>query len=242
VNAGRDLPILDQLGAEFARLVEEELGAGARPERARLRERPQPVRTRGAHRVLRRATVVLVLLCLVGGVALAARFGGGDTPGHTSPTVLGHGAGSGWSLSAYRDGGRLCALLDIGDQIASHCDRAPGPAELRASSVIAGGRRFVFGLAGPRVAAVAFGPTGRRAATEVAVDDSAALAAGVPAGTRWFLLPLHSSPDAIRAPAALTPIAEDGRPLGPAILDCSLGVVGRACERAIRRRAMNAAG
>jgi hypothetical protein len=236
-----DLPILDEIGRELEQL------AGA------PRTAPAPsasARRRGAHagsrrtaRVTRRAAIVLVLLCLVGGVALAARFAGGEdgTPAHTAPTLLGRAGGGAWHVSAYRDQDRLCFLLATpGSALTSDCGTEPAAGGVRATSLSAGERRLVAGLAGPRVAAVAVRVGGRhaRAETHAAADPGAATAAGVPAGSRWFVVALPSVGGAAgRDPALVTPLDRDGKLVGEPYLDCSLGVVGSACERRIRAAA-----
>jgi hypothetical protein len=183
------------------------------------------------------------MLCLVGGVALAARFGngGGGAAADTSPATLGRGATGGWRLSAYRDRGRLCLLFTLGEgKLSSECGPAPDPDKLRATSIDGQGHRFVIGLAGAQVSTVSVRVGDRRSSgsTKPAVDPAAAREAGVPDGTRWFVLALDHD---LRAPAHVLAFGRDHRRLGPAYVDCSLGVVGRACQWAIRARAREAA-
>jgi hypothetical protein len=243
-GANPDLPILDELGAEFSALVDAEFDAPPQRPRARLPQQPPRPRRRQAHRVARRSVVMVVLLCLVGGVALAARFGaGGDQPAHTSPTVLGKSASAGWQLSAYRDRGRLCVLFMAGDEPTSSCGPELGRDELWASSAAANSGRFVFGLTGPRVGAVAVrvGATRAGASTSAVADPEAAEAAGVNASTRWFVVPVQSTDlDARLAPAHALPLDDSREWLGPAYVDCSLGVVGAACQRRIKANAARA--
>lgn len=243
-NVNPDLPILDELGREFELMA---TGAPApsssappsRPEPARVRRRGHG--SRRTARIGRRAAVVLVLLCLVGGVALAARFasGGGRTPAHTAPALLGRTAGA-WGLSAYRDQGRLCFLLTGGGgALTSECGSAPGADGVRATSLRAGGRRLVAGIAGPKVGEVRVrvGSIAVRTSTHAAADRGAAAAAGVPSGSRWFVASLPGAHAAADAPALLTPLDGNGKRLGAPYLDCSLGVAGAACERRIRAAA-----
>jgi hypothetical protein len=237
-NVSQDLPILDELGREFRALVAAELGAH-RPERARLPQRARPSkRERGAHRIARRATVVLVLLCLVGGVALAARFGVGSSGNslHTSPTLLGRSGTQGWSVSAYRDRGRLCLLFHRGADLTSQCGSLLAPDRLRATSLLTGDHRFVVGLSGPGVAAVTVKVGGQRASRPArrAGDPAAARSAHIPGGTRWFAVPL---PPRLKGPATVLGHDSHGSASGPAYVDCSLGVTSPLCERAIRARA-----
>lgn len=263
-GANPDLPILDELREELEALAAAEPVNGngrhgsvhPRPVRRephpapRERQRmpaasPAPRRRRGqAPRVARRATIVLVLLCLIGGVALAARFGasGRDVPAHTAPALLGRAASGEWRLSAYRDRGRLCFYFAApSGELSSDCGAEPAADGLRATSVVDGGRRFVVGLAGPHVAAItlAAGPARGGSATRRPLDLDAAAASGVPAGARWFVIDLDAG-SAGRAPALVTPLDGDGQPLGAPFADCSLGVIGAACERRIRAAAANA--
>jgi hypothetical protein len=251
MNVDRELPILDELGAEFTRLIEFDEARAAAP---RTAPTPAPAgrlpglfrgrRGRRPARVTRRVAVVLVLLCLVGGVALAARFGGGggDGPAHTAPALLGRAGGGAWHVSAYRDQGRLCLLLALRDgPLTSDCGPQPGPTEVRATGLRDGSRRLVAGLTGPRVAAVAVrvGERTVRVGTRAADDRVAAEEAGVRSGDRWFVAPLvaGTGPGA----AFVTPLGSDRRRLGPAYVDCSLGVVGAACRAQVRAAASAAA-
>jgi hypothetical protein len=280
-----DLPILEELGAEFETLVrttyaaEGERGATAarrgQPERERTAvpgDRPTPDRhtvrrraplpaSRGAgergaqaRRIGRRAAIVLVLICLVGGVALAALRGGGDSGGeaHTTPALLGRDDAGAWSFSVYRDEGRLCTVfVPRGGELSGNCGTAPDRGHLRAGSAIAAGRRYVFGLTGPEVERVTAALAVPGAAASVAGraiaaarvrgpgDKGAARGAGFPAGDGWFVVdlgPVHR----IRrpgAPAVVTPFTRHGHRVGPAYVDCSLGVIAPACRRRIESAA-----
>jgi hypothetical protein len=244
VTANPDLPILDELGEEFARLIDTELGRVASRERARPAQRPSRTRTRRGHRhrrVARRSAIVLVLLCLIGGVAVAARLGGDGKPADTSPTTLGRDPTLGWRLSGYRDRGRLCLLFGAGGELTSACGPALGASGLRTTSLVAGDRRFVAGLTGAQAGAVAVNVDGARRVegTRRATDPEAAGEAGVPAGAHWFVV---SFAKPTRAPARVVTLDDRGRRLGPVRVDCSLGVVGPACIRQIRARAEDAPG
>ncbi|HVW46265.1 MAG TPA: hypothetical protein VHA76_04365 [Solirubrobacterales bacterium] len=277
-----DLPILDELGAEFEAMVSaawagEADGAAAIAEtppvvdaepaparpapaaarhapRRRLPETPsRTARARGvqARRVGRRAAIVLLLVCLVGGVAFAALHGGGSgARTHTAPTPLGRAADGAWSFSAYRDEGRLCTVfVPHGGELSGNCGAAPADGQARAGSAIAGGRRYVFGITGAGVARVSASlgekrPRGalRDGATPVRapVDRGAATDAGFPAGDGWFVLDLGPARGAAghdRAPAVVVPLDHRGRQAGPAYVDCSLGVIGVACRRRIEAAA-----
>lgn len=265
-----DLPLLDELGNEFEAMVEAawaaEAPTAARPtpdpagaDRHTARRRaPAPpsrqARERGAQvrRVGRRATILLVLVCLIGGVAFAALRGGGSNgPAHTAPTPLGRAGDGAWSFSAYRDGGRLCTVfVPRGGELSGSCGAAPGPGQLRAGSAIAGGRRYIFGITGAGVArataSLAEGagtPNGiRRKAAGLArapIDRSAAADAGFPAGDGWFVFDLGpvGSTGRAGAPAVVTPFDRRGRRAGPAYVDCSLGIIGPACKRRIEAAA-----
>jgi hypothetical protein len=276
-----DLPILDELGAEFEALVGAAYATGARPAGAdgarprragarvqpdrpsdRHTERrraplaaPRRSRERGAQarRIGRRAAIVLVLVCLVGGVAFAA-LRGGDGPGehgHTSPALLGRDAGGAWSFSVYRDGGRLCTVfVPRGGELSGSCGAAPGRGRLRAGSAIASGRRYVFGVGGASVerASVALssgathlGSDGLTGAAPVRrpVDVEAASDAGLPAGDGWFVLDLGpvKSGGQSAAPAVVTPLTRQGDRVGPPYVDCSLGVLAPACVQRIESAA-----
>jgi hypothetical protein len=251
MSGNHDLPILDELGAELARMLEADEApapsaptlVAAPPAAPAPHPAPPPAPRRALRggrrslRVTRRVAVVLSLLCLVGGVALAARFAGsGDAPSHTSPALLGRAGGGAWHVSAYRDEHRLCLLLNLaGGGLTSDCAGPPGPAAVWTTSLRAEGRRFVAGLAGPRVAAVSVRSGGNRArvVTRAATDPGVAGEAGVPAGTRWFVVALPAGSDA----AVVTPLDGDRRRLGSAFVDCSLGVFGPACRAQVRAAA-----
>jgi hypothetical protein len=244
-----DLPIIDELGAEFRRLVAAELAPGRPAAPAR------PARRGERRRVARRAAIVAGLLCLIGTVAVAARLGGDGPASDTSPAAL--GAGASWQLSAHRHSGSLCLLLDASGGLSDSCGLLPGRRGVRATSALGVGVRYVVGLAGGEVAHVRVRVGGRVAAvaTRAPEDRSRAGAAGVPAGVRWFVLevalggsgagttprvgaaPASSS---VSAPAQVTPLDRAGRPIGPAVLDCSLGVVGAECEHMAEKGAQSA--
>jgi hypothetical protein len=265
-----DLPILDELGAEFEALAKAAAGspAGDRVDRARggadldrhgTRRRVAATPTRAtrerrsqARRVGRRAAIVLVLVCLVGGVAFAAlRGGGSDGRSHTAPAPLGRAADGAWTLSVYRDEGRLCGLfVPRGGELSGRCGIAPGPGAVWAESAIAAGRRYVFGVVGGGVtrirSSLAEDEVSRgiwRTAVAPArqpIDPGAAGDAGLPAGDRWFVLDLGAaagSPDHGRAPAVVIPIDDSGHRAGRAYVDCSLGLIGTACKRRIETAA-----
>lgn len=246
-----DLPILDEIGRELEQLagVASVSTPMASPVPMQPAATPPALRRRGAHgggrrtaRVTRRAAVVFVLLCLVGGVAVAARFaGGGDgTPSHTAPTLLGRAGGGAWHLSGYRDQGRLCFLLTTpGAALTSECGSEPPADGVRATSLRAGRDRLVAGLAGRLVGAVEVRVDDRRTrvATHGVTDREAAADAGVPLSGRWFVAVLPASGTASSGLALVTPLSQDGKLLGKPYLDCSLSVVGPACERRIRAAA-----
>lgn len=246
MSANPDLPILDELGAEFAAMVDADFAAspgrrhGERPhQRARLPQvAPRP--RRGAHRVARRVAILLVLLCLIGGVALAAHFGAGagQKDAHTAPTVIGQDTGGRWRLSAYRDRGRICLLFSAGGELTERCGQ-PGLSRLQVTSAIADGHRYVVGLAPPRVRAVAVQVAGASAtaATGPVADPDAADGAGVPRAARWFVVPIDPGAAQLQAPAAVVALDGRGHRLGPAYADCSLGGIDAACQRRIRARA-----
>jgi hypothetical protein len=265
-----DLPILDELGAEFAALVAgtdrrpadgAPHGGNDTPDRHAARRRaPLPStasRDRGAQarRIGRRAAIVLVLLCAVGGVAFAALRGGGDGSGaaHTAPAQLGHAGDGAWSFSAYRDEGRLCTVfVPRGGELSGNCGAAPRRGRLRTGGAIADGRRYLFGIAGPEVERISVAateaPAGRRSTWRIAAgqvraptDRAAARAAGFPAGDGWFVVDLGPAGRTTRAksPAVVTPLDARGHRTGPRYVDCSLGVIGQACKRRIEAAAAN---
>jgi len=260
VNAHNpDLPILDELGLEFEALARS--AAAAETERHAVRRRaPLPAsprsRERGAQarRIGRRAAIVLVLVCLVGGVAVAALRGGDGSGGHahTSPALLGRDDGGAWTFSAYRDEGRLCTVfVPRGGELSGNCGAAPGDGHLRAGSAIADGHRYVFGVTGAEVAraevslsAAGAGPPDGSQRTGAAgvrrpVDPTAASDAGLPAGDGWFVLDLGPVGRGGRAaaPAVVTAFTRHGHRAGPPYVDCSLGVLSPACERRIESAA-----
>jgi hypothetical protein len=249
-----DLPILDELGAEFEAMVSAAEIDRHTPRR-RLPATPyRSTRERGAQarRVGRRAAIVLVLVCLVGGVAFASLNGGGSGEHfHTAPTPLGHAADGAWSFSAYRDEGRLCTVfVPRGGELSGNCGGAPAHGRVRAGSAIAGGHRYVFGVAGQGVERVStkvgegnlVGADRRAGAAPVhaPIDRHAASDAGFPAADGWFVLdlgPVHGATDRPGAPAVVVPLDRHGDRAGPAYVDCSLGVIAPACKRRIEAAA-----
>ncbi len=136
-----------------------------------------------------------------------------------------------------------------GGELSGNCGDAPSRGEVRAGSAIAGGRRYVFGLAGPGVGRVSASlgedhPAGadrRAAATPVhAPVDPTPRRRGLPAGDGWFVLdlgPVHGAVGRPGAPAVVLPLDRRGRRAGPAYVDCSLGVIAPACKRRIEAAA-----
>ena len=194
----------------------------------------------------RRVAVMLALLCLVGGVALAARFGGGDggPPANTAPAVLGGVSGLRWRVSAYRYEGKLCFSLTGAGLPSASCGPPPTPGRLRPMSALIGGRRLVFGLVAEQVTNVTAFVGDRRfsAATRAPADRAAAEQAGLPAGERWFAVSFPARPDQslALAPARIAALSASGRRLGPLRLDCSLGIASAACRYSIEARARRA--
>lgn len=252
-----DLPILDELGAEFEMLAKSAWAAEIDLHTVRRRAPLPPMRGPGergaqARRIGRRASIVLVLVCLVGGVAFAALRGGDGSGGHahTTPALLGHDAGGAWTFSVYRNGGRLCTVfVPRGGELSGSCGAAPGHGRLRAGSAVAAGHRYVFGVAGPEVerASISLSEAGvaratwRTGAAEVRrpVDPHAAQDAGLPAGDSWFVLdlgPVRRGDDAA-TPAVVIPLTGHGHRAGPPYVDCSLGVLSPACVRRIESAA-----
>jgi hypothetical protein len=259
-----DLPILDELGAEFEAMVSaawavQANDATALPDRHTARRRLPATPSRAgrerraqARRVGRRAAIVLLLVCLIGGVALAALNGGGSgAHGHTAPTPLGRAADGAWSFSAYRDEGRLCTVfVPRGGELSGSCGVAPTHGEVRAGSAIAGGRRYVFGVTGLGVRRVSTKLAGKLppglhsfhglSFVHAPVDRDAASDAGFPAGDGWFVVGLGPVPGAgghPEAPAVVVPLDRHGDQAGPAYVDCSLGVIAPACKRRIEAAA-----
>lgn len=246
-----ELPIVEELGTEFRALVAKETGETSprsQPTaRARLRTR-EPSRRRGhGPRVARRVSVMLALLCLVGGVALAARFGAGDggAPPDTEPVALGSVPGLHWRVSAYRHSGKLCFSLTGGGLPSASCAPPPEAGRLRSLSALIGDRRLVFGLTDERVAKVSVAVGDRRssALTRAPAERGTAARAGLPTGVRWFavIFPARPGQSLALAPARIAGLGRSGRQLGPLRLDCSLGISTASCRRSIEARARHIA-
>jgi hypothetical protein len=120
---------------------------------------------------------------------------------------------------------------------------------VRAGSAIAGGHRYVFGVAGQGVERVStslgeghlVGAERRSGAAPVhaPIDRDAASDAGFPAADGWFVLdlgPVHAAGHP-GAPAVVVPLDRHGDRAGPAYVDCSLGVIAPACKRRIEAAA-----
>jgi hypothetical protein len=226
------------VAAELAAPNRARSATGDREHGTRMRLQPSPSRPRrgSARRIVRRSAVLLALLCLIGGVALASRFGSGDSPASTKPAHL--AANRQWRLSGYRDHGRLCLLFAAAGELGGECGPPPTPSRVRPTSAIAAGRRYVIGFAGTRVRhiEVRAGEDAVRAATHP--STAAAHAGGVPSDLRWFVVALGGPGQAInRAPAEVLALDAERRRLGAAELDCSLGLTGRACRRSVQSQA-----
>lgn len=197
------------------------------------RQRWASLRARPGTRVVRRVALLGALIALIGGVALAARLNlsVGGSAVDTAPVRL--ATGPGWTLGGYRHEDRLCVrLATFGSEMSVEC--APAHALLRVTSALAGGRRLVGGLVGPRVHSVEVrvGSRAQRVATRAAGAEDIE-AAGLPVGVRWFLLELDGlAPRERRAPADVQPLGAEGGRLGGASVDCSLGATHPACLRA----------
>ena len=238
-----DLPILDEIAAEFEAMVSatwaaeagpasaevapaEPRDAGATvpddPDRHTTRRRLPAAPSRAtrerhsqARRVGRRVAILLVLVCLVGGAAFAALRGGGSADhGHTAPTQLGHAGDGAWTFSAYRDEGKLCTVfVPKGGELSGSCGDVPATGHVRAGSAVAGGRRYVFGVTGPGVARVTTG------LDESGADRASRRAAAVRAPID------HAAASAAGFPAGdgwfvvdLGPVGTTGRAAAPAIV------------------------
>ena len=240
-----DLPIVDELRAELrARIRAEETRADratpADPPPARRRlSQPERRRFGFAGRVTRRSAVIVLLLCLVAGVALAQLGTHGDGPPHnTDPQEL--GASASWKISGYRDEGRLCVLFGTGPgETANDCGSVPQPGQVRATSAQTESRRFVVGLTGSGVREVTVWVGRQRASavTRTPIQAEEARMAGVPRGVRWFVVGAGLGTSA--APAHIIARDRSGERLGRPLLDCSLDLAGRACERAYEDRAFD---
>ncbi|HVY77494.1 MAG TPA: hypothetical protein VG898_03210 [Solirubrobacterales bacterium] len=247
-----DLPILDELREEFLALATEIAATEdptprARPAAPRARrgdhaEQPPRFasssrRSGRSRRIARRTATVLALLCLVGGVAVAARFGQNDAPpAHTDPARLAHSASQGWQIFAYRDKDRECVLLVADGDPASACGPSLANDGLLVSSVVGERGRLAFGLTGPAVVSVLVHSGSHRIETRTSPGGTnAAAAAGVPDGTRWFVASLGDG-ERFR-PVRVSGLDRAGERTGRSVLDCSLGPIGPACARTIEDRA-----
>jgi hypothetical protein len=226
-----ELPILSELEAE----LERELRALLPPARA-SRDR----RLRQPARVTRRALVLVALFSLVGASALAGRavFAPSPEPS-TAPALLSAGGHppEQWRLEAYLHGGSTCYALFVADTVSSACGAPPGRVGVLVTSAVSPTQRFVAGLAGADVHQVRV-RVGRQTLTVLTrrpPQAAGARRAQLPAHLRWFLAILPGNTPARNAPARVTPRDEAGHPLGPPVLDCSLGAASIACQRAASR-------
>lgn len=238
-----DLPILDDLRSQLrAKIVADQVATHGR----RRRGAPVPApavperrrRTRGAlGRVTRRSVVIVALLCLIAGGALAAGLSlrGGSGPLDTEPQELGTQDGA--QVFGYRNDGHLCIRVETARRGAGYCGAAPTDASLNASSERMAGARYVVGYAAPRVRRVAVKVGDRRVvvAAHRPQDPEAAGDAGVPDRLRWFVADLGT---ATRAPAHLVALDANGHRVGPTLLDCSLAILDETCRRTYESRAV----
>ncbi len=241
-----DLPILDELRAQMRqRIIADEVAVTKAPvtvlpsPQSRRSSHPPEGRARGraVRRITRRSVVIVALLCLLAGVAVAAQLSlrGGADARTTPPQLLGTAAGA--QLFGYRDEGRLCLRVESAARGVSACGVAPAASGLSAISERLRGRRFVVGFTEADVRRVSL-RVGRRDEVVPALaprEGEAARAAGVPAGMRWFVAALGAAAD---APARLVGLDDRGKHAGPPLLDCSLAVTGTACRRAYERQAV----
>jgi hypothetical protein len=227
-----ELPILAELEAELE--LELELNALSQP------PRPASHKTRlsTSARITRRALLLVALISLAGGSALAGRDVLAGSPASGSEPALlssgGHGADR-WQLEAYVYEGSICYALFVADTASSACG-APSGEGVRAMSALSSTRRFVVGLAGAGVTQVLV-RVGRRElllATSALSQAPGARRAKLTAGLRWFLARLPGGA-ARQTPARVVPRDGAGRPVGPAVLDCSLGAGSSLCQQAAGR-------
>ncbi|MCL2769775.1 MAG: hypothetical protein FWD42_06640 [Solirubrobacterales bacterium] len=219
------------------------------------RRRDAPHRELAPARITRRALLLVALVSLVGASALAgtAVFGGAHHPSagaeesgaSTNPVLLDTGGTSveRWQLQSYNRGGTTCYALFIAETLASACAAAPARAGVLVGSALGPTRRLVAGLAGPGVAqvlvrvgghtsAVPTHPLPRTAGGAAGAAGARARGSRLPPGVLWFVASFPGESSLHAAPAHVTPRDADGRALGPATLDCSLGGTSPACRRA----------
>ncbi|HXC46486.1 MAG TPA: hypothetical protein VNU24_07765 [Solirubrobacteraceae bacterium] len=224
-----ELGILRELEVEFER--ELALIAPARP-RVRWRDRVTV-------RVTRRALVLVGLVCLVGGSALAGRSVLAGSPQTNSPPTLLASGGRGlesWQFETYEYRGASCYVLFADSTATSRCQAAPGKSDIDAVSASDSSERFVVGLAGAGVATVLIEVGKHRVLTRTHVPRTKMSGTKLGSELRWFVAIVPGKASAATSPpASITPRASDGRPLGPQLLDCSLGGASQACLNAARR-------
>jgi hypothetical protein len=223
-----ELPILAELEAE----LERELRALGQPAGPALRAIP----LRTPARVARRALVLVALLSLVGGSAVAGRavLAGSPRAPSSGPALLSSG-GQGadhWQLEAYLHEGSVCYAMFVADTASSACG-TPGGKEVRATSALSPTRRFVAGIAGAGVTHVLV-RVGHRDLLIATHAPAGAHRAKLSPGLRWFLASLAGA-GARQGPARVTPLDRAGRRVGPAVLDCSLGAGSPLCQEAAER-------
>jgi hypothetical protein len=184
---------------------------------------------RGVSRIARRSLILVVLLFLIGASAYGAReiLSGGSsnlTVVRQGPFLLlgnGHVGDDRWSLSLYRREEELCRVSVVGQNESSRCSPAPGGTSVALTSVVSPLRRYVFGVTGDDVAQVSL-RTGSHAqiVSTRAPDAPRARAAGLPAGTRWFIAILNRPAGNSNPPVLVRGLDAKSRPLGPARFSC----------------------
>jgi hypothetical protein len=192
----------------------------------------------GPVRVTRRALLLVALVSLVGGSALAGRsvLTRSHSPKPSGPALLAFGrqGPDNWQLEAYLYGGSTCYALFVVDAVSSACGRPPNSTGVRVTSALSATRRFVAGLTGAAVEQVLVHAGGSVLIlpTHSLPNTSDGRRAGLRIGLRWFVAILPYDARTRGAPARVTPLDADARPLGQPVLDCSLSAANAICRRA----------
>jgi hypothetical protein len=184
---------------------------------------------RASMRIARRSLTLLALLSLIGASAYgASKVFSGSAPNPLAPrqsayaaVASGHSGADTWKLGLYTRGNELCRVLEVGEIEASQCAEAPSATGIEVTSAESPTRRYAFGVTGAGVLQVhvRLGGQSATAATHVP-GQRQRRTAGLPAGTRFYLVALprqagNGSPEAL-----VQGIGAHGKPLARAVPSC----------------------
>jgi hypothetical protein len=201
-----ELPILDEIETMLVRELDARRHADAAHGRAARAPHRGSRRRPPAHRVARRAGMMLAALFLVGATAIGAESLIQRREAPTPLVVAAGGATDPWRLSAYRRGPAVCYVFLVARNVTNACEASPPPHVATATGVRS---RFVFGLTEQAARIVV-----RQGATvrSTTARPITAAADRLPAGLRWFVVVLRRPLGGDEPPVHVTVLPGHGQP------------------------------